>query len=152
MWSLEPVLWYKHPVFHVWYILTTVDHIDILKRPWNFCTPPSLVTDHSVYYYTDQCLPGRLWILFAPYIPCHRPQCILLYRPLFTFVYYVIDKCLPLYITLQTSVYLESFEFCSHPPSLVIGQGVSVLLEQGVDSGDTSVPAVLQILQGQPPI
>lgn len=52
---------------------------------------------------------------------------------------------------MQTSVYLEGFEFCSHPPSLVVGQGVSVLLEQGVDSGDSSVPAVLQIFQGQPP-
>ena len=43
--------------------------------------------------------------------------------------------------------YLELLEVCAHAPALVIGQGVAVLLEQGVDTGDATVPRVLQILQ-----
>lgn len=47
--------------------------------------------------------------------------------------------------------YLVLFEVSADPPALVVGQRVSVLLEQGVDAGDTSVPRVLQVLQGQTP-
>lgn len=36
-------------------------------------------------------------------------------------------------------------------PALVVGQSVPVLLEEGVDAWDASVPRVLQVLQGQAP-
>lgn len=47
--------------------------------------------------------------------------------------------------------YLILFEICSNSPPLVIGEGVSVLLKQGVDTRDSTVPRVLQIFQGQTP-
>lgn len=40
-------------------------------------------------------------------------------------------------------------EVCSDSPALVIGQCVPVFLEQGVDTRNTSVPGILQILKGQ---
>ena len=42
--------------------------------------------------------------------------------------------------------HLVLLEVSAHPPPLVIGQGVPVLLEQGVDPGHSSVPRVFQIL------
>ena len=42
------------------------------------------------------------------------------------------------------------FEVSAHPPPLVVGEGVAVLLEEGVDAGNAPVPTVLQVLQGQP--
>merc|ERR1719318_1929485 len=48
--------------------------------------------------------------------------------------------------------HLVSLKLCPHSPSLVICKGVSVLLEQGVDPGDAPVPAVLQVLQCEPPV
>ena len=45
--------------------------------------------------------------------------------------------------------HLVLFEVSPDPPPLVIGQGVSVLLEQGVDTGNPPVPGVLQILQSE---
>ena len=47
--------------------------------------------------------------------------------------------------------YLILFEVGPDPPALVVGQRVSVLLEQSVDAGDAPVPGVLQVLQGQTP-
>jgi len=47
---------------------------------------------------------------------------------------------------------LVSLELGSHSPALVVGQGVSVFLEEGVDSGNTSIPGIFQILKGQSPI
>ena len=46
---------------------------------------------------------------------------------------------------------LVLFEVCSHSPALVIGQCVTILLEQSVDAWNASVPAVLQVLQCQSP-
>ena len=45
--------------------------------------------------------------------------------------------------------HLVLFEVGAHSPALVVGQGVSVLLEEGVDTRDASIPAVFQVLQGQ---
>lgn len=47
--------------------------------------------------------------------------------------------------------YLVLFELGSDSPSLVIGQGMSVLLEEGIDPGNTSIPRVFQVLKGQTP-
>ncbi len=47
---------------------------------------------------------------------------------------------------------LELLELLTHAPALVVGQRVSVLLEQRVDARDAAVPAVLQVLQRQPPV
>ena len=46
----------------------------------------------------------------------------------------------------------EHLEEHPHPPALVVGQGVPVLLEEGVDPGDAEVPRVLEVLQGDPEI
>lgn len=43
-------------------------------------------------------------------------------------------------------------EVCSDSPALVIGQCVPVFLEQGVDTRNTSVPGILQILKSQTPV
>ncbi len=51
----------------------------------------------------------------------------------------------------MSSSYLVLFEICPDSPAFVIGQCVSVLLEKCVDTGDSSVPRVLQILQCQTP-
>lgn len=40
-------------------------------------------------------------------------------------------------------------ELCANAPALVVGQSVPVLLEQGVDARNASIPAILQILQGE---
>lgn len=48
-------------------------------------------------------------------------------------------------------LYLILFEICPDSPALVIGQCVSVLLEKRVDTGDSSVPRVFQVFQGQSP-
>ena len=42
--------------------------------------------------------------------------------------------------------HLVLLEVRAYTPPLVIGQGVTILLEQGIDPGDTSIPRVLQIL------
>ena len=47
---------------------------------------------------------------------------------------------------------LVLFEVCADAPPLVVGQSVAVLLEERVDSRDTSVPRVLQIFQRQTPV
>lgn len=47
--------------------------------------------------------------------------------------------------------HLILLEFSTDTPAFVISQRVSVLLEQSVDAGNASVPAVLQILEGQTP-
>ena len=44
---------------------------------------------------------------------------------------------------------MELLEVCPDSPSFVIGQRVSVLLEEGVDSRNTSIPTVLQIFQSK---
>ena len=41
------------------------------------------------------------------------------------------------------------FEVCAHPPPLVVGEGVAVLLKEGVDAGNAPVPTVLKVFQGQ---
>lgn len=45
--------------------------------------------------------------------------------------------------------HLVLLEVCSDSPALVISQSVSVLLEECVDTWNTSVPGVLEILQCQ---
>ena len=45
--------------------------------------------------------------------------------------------------------HLVLLEVRAHTPALVVGQGVTILLEQGVDPGDTSIPGVLQVLYEQ---
>jgi len=45
--------------------------------------------------------------------------------------------------------HLVLLEVRAYTPALVIGQGVTILLEQGVDPGDTSIPGVLQVLHEQ---
>lgn len=45
--------------------------------------------------------------------------------------------------------YLVLFEICPDSPAFVVGQCMSVFLEKCVDSGDSSVPGVLQIFQSQ---
>ena len=37
-------------------------------------------------------------------------------------------------------LYLKLFEVCSHSPTFVIGKSVSILLEQGVNAGNSPVP------------
>lgn len=48
--------------------------------------------------------------------------------------------------------YLILLEVRSDSPALVIGQCVPVFLEQGVDTRNTSVPGILQILKSQTPV
>ena len=48
--------------------------------------------------------------------------------------------------------YLVLLEVRAHSPAFVIGQSVPVLLEEGVDSGDSPVPRVLQVLQSEAPV
>lgn len=48
-------------------------------------------------------------------------------------------------------LYLILFEICPDSPAFIIGQCVSVFLEKCVDTGDSSVPRVFQIFQGQSP-
>mmetsp|Transcript_97181 Transcript_97181/g.274888 ORF Transcript_97181/g.274888 Transcript_97181/m.274888 type:complete len:549 (-) Transcript_97181:3378-5024(-) len=43
-------------------------------------------------------------------------------------------------------------EVLAYSPALVEGQGVPVLLEEGVDARDPTVPGILQVLQGQAPV
>jgi hypothetical protein len=45
--------------------------------------------------------------------------------------------------------HLILFEILSDPPPLVICECESVLLEESIDSGDTSVPRVFQVIQGK---
>lgn len=52
-------------------------------------------------------------------------------------------------IKLATIIHLVLFELCSYSPSLVVGECVSVLLEQGIDPGYTTIPTVLEILQSK---
>eukprot|EP00964_Phaeocystis_antarctica_P078146 scaffold48598_cov65-Phaeocystis_antarctica.AAC.1 len=47
---------------------------------------------------------------------------------------------------------LELLELRAHAPALVVGQRVPVLLEEGVDARDAAVPAVLEVLERQPPV
>ena len=62
-------------------------------------------------------------------------------------------SCVPIncIVNGQMLVYLILFEICSNSPTLDIGKSVSVLLKQGVDTRDSTVPRVLQIFQGQTP-
>jgi len=48
--------------------------------------------------------------------------------------------------------YLILFEFCSNSPPLIIGQSMSVLLKQRIDTRNAPVPTVLQILQCESPV
>mmetsp|Transcript_25456 Transcript_25456/g.58663 ORF Transcript_25456/g.58663 Transcript_25456/m.58663 type:complete len:336 (+) Transcript_25456:2317-3324(+) len=50
------------------------------------------------------------------------------------------------------AVHLILLEVLAHTPALVKGQGVSVLLEQGVDAWNTAVPCILQVLQRETPV
>mmetsp|Transcript_46858 Transcript_46858/g.74595 ORF Transcript_46858/g.74595 Transcript_46858/m.74595 type:complete len:205 (+) Transcript_46858:2684-3298(+) len=43
-------------------------------------------------------------------------------------------------------------EVLADAPALVESQGVSILLEERVDSGDAAIPCILQILQSQAPV
>lgn len=52
--------------------------------------------------------------------------------------------CPPEGIVSQSVVRLESN---SHSPSLVVGKSMSILLEERVDSRDTSIPTVFQIFK-----
>jgi hypothetical protein len=45
--------------------------------------------------------------------------------------------------------HLILFEILSDPPALVICECESVLLEESINSGDTSVPRVFQVIQGK---
>lgn len=49
----------------------------------------------------------------------------------------------------MSSLYLILFEICPDSPAFVISQCVSVLLEKCIDPGDSPVPGVFQILEGQ---
>lgn len=44
---------------------------------------------------------------------------------------------------------LIGLKLCPHSPSLVIREGVTIFLEEGVDPRDSSVPRVLQVFKGQ---
>ena len=46
-------------------------------------------------------------------------------------------------LCLSGPTHLVLFEVGAHPPPLVVGEGVTVLLEEGVDAGYAPVPAVL---------
>ncbi len=47
---------------------------------------------------------------------------------------------------------VELLEMCPQSPSFVVGEGMSVLLEERIDTGYTSVPTALQVLKGESPI
>lgn len=49
------------------------------------------------------------------------------------------------------TLYLVLLEIRPDPPALVVGKGMPVLLEEGVDARNASIPRVLQILQRQAP-
>ena len=51
-----------------------------------------------------------------------------------------------------THTHLVLLEVSSDSPSLVIGQSVSVFLEECVDAGNPPVPGVLQVFQCQPAV
>mmetsp|Transcript_1930 Transcript_1930/g.3398 ORF Transcript_1930/g.3398 Transcript_1930/m.3398 type:complete len:226 (+) Transcript_1930:445-1122(+) len=44
---------------------------------------------------------------------------------------------------------LVLLEISADTPALVVGEGVTVLLEEGADAGNTSVPRVLEIFKGE---
>ena len=46
-------------------------------------------------------------------------------------------------------LYLVLFEVSSNPPSHIVSQSVSILLEQSVNSRNTTIPRVFQIFQRQ---
>ena len=48
--------------------------------------------------------------------------------------------------------YLELLEVGSHSPSFVVGQSVPVLLEEGVDTGNSPIPRILEIFQSESPV
>jgi hypothetical protein len=52
-------------------------------------------------------------------------------------------------VLLQQLILLE---LLPHSPSLIICQGKSVLLEKSVDTRNTMVPTLLQIIKSQPPV
>lgn len=43
---------------------------------------------------------------------------------------------------------LVGLELRSHSPTFIVGQRVAVLLEERVNAGNTTVPAVVQIFEG----
>ena len=45
--------------------------------------------------------------------------------------------------------HLVLFEVGTNPPAFVVGEGMSVLLKEGVNAGNATVPGVLQIFQCQ---
>ena len=47
---------------------------------------------------------------------------------------------------------LVLFEILSHPPAFVVGECQAVLLEERVDPWYTSVPRVVQVLEGKPAV
>ena len=48
--------------------------------------------------------------------------------------------------------YLVLFEVCANSPPFIISQRLFVLLEKSVDAGNSSVPAVFQVLQCEPAV
>ena len=47
---------------------------------------------------------------------------------------------------------LVSLELGSDSPALVVGESVAILLEQGVDSGNSAIPRILQIFERDSPV
>jgi hypothetical protein len=56
-----------------------------------------------------------------------------------------------MYVIVVYQTDLVLLELGSDTPALVIRQCMTVFLEEGVDARDTSVPAVLKILQSETP-
>ena len=52
-------------------------------------------------------------------------------------------------LTPHLPTHLVLLEVSTNPPAFVVGEGMSVLLEEGVDTGDATVPRVLQVFQCQ---
>jgi len=48
--------------------------------------------------------------------------------------------------------YLVLLELRSYAPALVVGQCVTILLEECVDTRNTTIPAVFQIFQSEPTV
>ena len=56
---------------------------------------------------------------------------------------------LQLTLTPHFPTHLVLLEVGTDPPAFVVGEGMSVLLEEGIDAGDATVPRVLQVFQCQ---
>ena len=44
------------------------------------------------------------------------------------------------------------FEILPHSPAFIICKSQSIFLEQSIDARNTTVPAILEVIQGQPVI